>query len=367
MTQTILLLDDETDNIVLMEETLKRKLPGVSTVGFTSPREALAWCAGQEPDLCLIDYKMPEMSGVEFLMRVRQNPAFHGIPMVMITGMSREDVQQVALVSGATEFLNKPINPVDMAARCQNLLKIRQTLCDRRPQAERLGNDVSQAVHGIALREQEIIIGRLVRFSEARDEETGSHMRRMAFLSQMIAREIGEDREFCDMLLQAAPMHDIGKVGIPDRILLKRGPLDPAEWEVMKTHAIIGYDVLKDSDSVLLRMGAEIARSHHEKFDGTGYPLGLKGESIPVVGRIVAVADVFDALVNERPYKKAWVPGDAFDLLRRESGRHFDPVCVEAMLKHIGEVMDIQTAFSEPSRDPDADLHYRPQREVATR
>ncbi len=122
MTQTILLLDDETDNIVLMEETLKRKLRGVSTVGFTSPLEALAWCAGHEPDLCLIDYKMPEMSGIEFLMRVRQNPAFHGIPMVMITGMSREDVQQVALVSGATEFLNKPIDPVDMVVRCQNLL-----------------------------------------------------------------------------------------------------------------------------------------------------------------------------------------------------------------------------------------------------
>lgn len=347
MNQTILLVDDESDNIVLMKETLERKLSAVSTVGFTSPKAALAWCADHEPDLCLIDYKMPEMSGIEFMVRARQNPGFQGIPVVMITGMSPIEIKQVALVSGATEFLSKPIDPADMVARCQNLLALRKSLRDQRDQVDRLGGAVSEAVRGIALREQEVIIRRLVRFSEARDEETGSHMRRMAFLSQMIASETGQNREFSDMLLLAAPMHDIGKVGIPDRILLKPGPLDATEWEVMKTHANIGYEVLKDSDSALLRMGAEIARTHHEKFDGQGYPQGLAGENIPLVGRIVAVADVFDALVNDRPYKKAWAPGDAFDLLRRERGKHFDPVCVDAMLKHIGEVMDIQATFRE--------------------
>ena len=352
MPQTILLLDDEPDNIVLMEETLRRKLGEVSTVGFVSPREALDWCAGHEPDLCLIDYRMPEMSGIEFMVRVRQNPRFNGIPMVMITGMAPEDVRPAALISGATEFLNKPINPAEMVARCRNLLALRQSLCDQRQQVRKLGGEVSEAVRGIAMREQEVIIGRLVRFSEARDEETGGHMRRMAFLSELVAREIGESREFCEMLLLAAPMHDIGKVGIPDRILLKRGSLDAVEWGIMKTHAAIGYDVLKGSDSALLNMGAEIARSHHEKFDGLGYPQGLRGESIPLVGRIVAVADVFDALVNERPYKNAWAPGDAFDFMRRERCKHFDPVCVDAMLKRIGEVMDIETEFSEkPSPD----------------
>lgn len=347
MPQTILLLDDESDNIALMEQTLQRKMRDVLTVSFVSPREALAWCAGNEPDLCLIDYRMPEMSGIEFMARVRQNPRFYGIPIVMITGVAPEDVRPAALVGGATEFLSKPIDPAEMVARCRNLLMLRQTLRDQRRQAHRLGGEVSEAVRGIALREQEIIIGRLARFSEAHDEETGSHMRRMAFLSELIAREIGESREFCDMLLLAAPMHDIGKVGIPDRILLKPGRLDTVEWEVMKTHASIGYDVLKDSDSALLKMGAEIARSHHEKFDGQGYPQALCGESIPLVGRIVAVADVFDALVNERPYKPAWAPGDAFDFLRRERTKHFDPVCVDALLKRISEVMDIENEFRE--------------------
>ena len=353
MNQTILLVDDESDNIVLMEQALQRKLTAISTIGFTSPKAALAWCSANEPDLCLIDYKMPEMSGIEFMVRARQNPSFQGTPVVMITGMPPADVRQVALVSGATEFLSKPIDPADMVARCQNLLTLRQKLREQREQVGRLGGAVSEAVRGIALREQEVIIRRLVRFSEARDEETGSHMRRMAFLSQLIASEMGENREFCDMLLLAAPMHDIGKVGIPDRILLKPGRLDPAEWEIMKTHANIGYDVLKDSDSALLRMGAEIARTHHEKYDGQGYPRGLAGENIPFVGRIVAVADVFDALVNDRPYKKAWAAGDAFDLMRRERGKHFDPACVNAMLRRIGDVMDIQATFRESSSDND--------------
>ncbi|MHB8347223.1 MAG: response regulator [Acidiferrobacterales bacterium] len=366
MPQTILLLDDEPDNIVLMEKTLQRKLRDVSTVSFASPLEALAWCSGNEPDLCLVDYRMPEMSGIEFIVRARQNPRFDGIPMVMVTGVPPDDVRSAALVSGATEFLSKPINPPEMVVRCRNLLALRRSLSDQRQQAYRAGGELSEAVRGIALREQEVIIGRLVRFSEARDEETGSHMRRMAFLSQLIAQEIGEGREFCDLLLLAAPMHDIGKVGIPDRILLKAGRLDAAEWEIMKTHAVIGYDVLKDSDSGLLKMGAEIAHSHHEKFDGLGYPHGLCGESIPLVGRIVAVADVFDALVNERPYKNAWAPGDAFDLMRRERAKHFDPACVDAMLKRIGEVMDIENEFSEKSPSKD-DLESSPLRREASR
>ncbi len=367
MPQSILLLDDEADNIALMEETLQRKLRGASIISFVSPREALAWCAEHEPDLCLIDYKMPEMSGIEFMVRVRQNPRFNGIPIVMITGMSPEDVRPAALISGATEFLSKPINPSEMVARCRNLLALRHSLRDQRQQAHKLGGEVTEAVRGIALREQEIIIDRLVRFSEARDEETGGHMRRMAFLSELIAREIGESREFCDMLLLAAPMHDIGKVGIPDRILLKPGPLDTAEWEIMKTHATIGYDVLKGSDSALLKMGADIAYSHHEKYDGFGYPQGLQGEVIPLVGRIVAVADVFDALVNRRPYKNAWAPGDAFDFLRRERSKHFDPACVDAMLKRISEVMDIATAFGEADSPNGASAVSSPWREVSSR
>ena len=197
------------------------------------------------------------------------------------------------------------------------------------------------------VREQETIIQRLCHLSQVRDEETGSHMHRMAAISQLIASELGTGAEFCDQILLAAPMHDIGKVGIPDKILLKPGRLDAEEWEIMKSHASIGYEVLKDSDSPILKMGADIAHAHHEKFNGEGYPNRLKGENIPLVGRIVAVADVFDALVNKRHYKPAWDYGDAFSLLRRESGLHFDPSCVQALLKRIDGVMDIQQVFSE--------------------
>jgi response regulator RpfG family c-di-GMP phosphodiesterase len=352
MPQTILILDDEEANVVLMEETLRRHLSGVVSVCFTSPREALAWCVLNEPDLCLVDFKMPEMSGIEFTLRARQQPCFQGIPVVMITGMSASEVRQSALAAGVTEFLNKPINPEEVVVRCRNLLALRFSLQGRAKDLSWLAGDMSALPREMLTREQETIIQRLCHLSQVRDEETGNHMHRMAAISQLVAHELGSDNEFCDRILLAAPMHDIGKVGIPDKILLKPGKLNAEEWEIMKSHASIGYDVLKDSDSPILKMGADIAHSHHEKFNGEGYPQRLKGEKIPLVGRIVAVADVFDALVNKRHYKPAWDFGDAFALLRRESGQHFDPGCVHALLKRIDRVMDIQRTFSEDATSP---------------
>jgi response regulator RpfG family c-di-GMP phosphodiesterase len=364
MSQTILILDDEEVNVSLMQETLRRHLPGVESVGFTGPQEALAWCALHEPDLCLVDFKMPQMSGIEFTLRARRQPNFQGTPVVMITGMTAGEVRRSALASGVTEFLHKPINPEEVVVRCRNLLALRSSLQGRRPDVAGLSGDMDNNSCEILVREQETIIQRLCHLSQVRDEETGSHMHRMAAISQLIARELGTDAEFCGQILLAAPMHDIGKVGIPDRILLKPGRLDAAEWEVMKSHASIGYEVLKDSDSPILKLGAEIAHAHHEKYNGEGYPRRLKGESIPLEGRIVAVADVFDALVNKRHYKPAWDMGDAFALLRRESGQHFDPDCVDALLKRIDGVMDIQQAFSEdtPSTQPSPVLVHTTQR-----
>ena len=351
MPQTILILDDEEVNVTLMQETLRRHLPGVESVGFTGPQEALAWCSVHEPDLCLVDFKMPQMSGIEFTLRARQQPSFQGIPVVMITGMTAGEVRHKALVSGVTEFLNKPINPEEVVIRCRNLLALRSNLrASNNTGARWQSNEMASMPREMLVHEQENIIQRLCHLSQVRDEETGSHMHRMAATSQLIARELGSSKEYCDRILLAAPMHDIGKVGIPDKILLKPGKLNVEEWEVMKSHARIGYEVLKDSDSAILKMGAEIAHAHHEKFNGEGYPQGTKGEKIPLEGRIVAVADVFDALVNKRHYKPAWDFGDAFALLRRESGQHFDPDCVQALLKRIDGVMDIQQAFSENTR-----------------
>jgi response regulator RpfG family c-di-GMP phosphodiesterase len=206
---------------------------------------------------------------------------------------------------------------------------------------------MNESAQQLVEQEQAIIIQRLTQLSGYRDEETGNHMRRMAHIAQLVARELGLDARFCDMLLLAAPMHDIGKVGIPDRILLKPGKLDPVERGIMQTHARIGHDLLKDSHSELLRMGAEIALTHHEQYSGEGYPNGLAGEAIPLCGRIVATADVFDALVNARHYKQAWALGDALEFMREQRGRHFDPGCVTALLRRIDEVIDIQKKFSE--------------------
>ena len=340
MSQIILVLDDEPDNVHLIEETIRRNLPGVRTVGFCSPREAAAWCEQNEPDLCLIDFKMPGMSGIEFMALVRRRACFQGVPMIMITGQPDSELQQQALDSGATDFLSKPINIADVVVRSRNHLRLR----------DNLRGGQKESAQQIIEDEQTAIVQRLTRLSGYRDEETGNHMRRMAHISRLIAQELGIDRRYCEMLLLAAPMHDIGKVGIPDHILLKPGPLDRAEWNIMQTHARIGYDLLKGGQSELLRMGAEISLTHHEKYSGEGYPNGFSGETIPLSGRIVATADVFDALVNPRHYKKAWTLGDAINYMRNERGRHFDPGCVTALLRRIDEVVDIQKEFSE---DPD--------------
>jgi response regulator RpfG family c-di-GMP phosphodiesterase len=347
MSQTILILDDEPDNVLLIEETIKRNLPKVRTVGFCSPQAAVAWCEANEPDLCLIDFKMPGMSGIEFMAQVRRRTRFQGVPMIMITGQPSTELQQQALDNGAIDFLSKPINIADVVVRTRNHLRLRESLRDGRQDMSRLERDMKESAQQLVEQEQTLIIQRLTHLSGHRDEETGDHMRRMAHISQLIAQELGLDSRFCDMLLLAAPMHDIGKVGIPDRILLKPGKLDAVERAIMQTHARIGHDLLKDSHSELLRMGAEIALTHHEKFSGEGYPNGLVGEAIPLTGRIVATADVFDALVNARHYKKAWALGDAIDFMRNERGRHFDPGCVAALLRRINEVMDIQKKFSE--------------------
>ncbi|BAV32522.1 divalent ion tolerance protein CutA [Sulfuricaulis limicola] len=359
-------------------------LPGMDTVQtmcFASGGEALAWCRENEPDLCLVDYHMPGMNGIAFITEVRKLPRFGGIPMIMISGAADAELRQRALLSGANDFLTRPVDAEEFKARVYSLLSLRMSLINppdkiagssfgRRSEAtpapgssvvrgeprgggeqrvERLAHDVELLERQALEREHEQIIFKLSRLSSTRDEETGNHMHRVAHISRLIASELGHDEQFCDMIYLAAPMHDIGKVGIPDKILLKPGRLTAEEWEIMKTHTIIGYNVLKDSSSPLLRMGADIAHSHHEKYGGQGYPQGLVGEAIPVVGRIVAVADELDALLSVRPYKHAWNLKDALEQMRRERGRHFDPACIDIMLRHIDAILAIQKKFADAS------------------
>ncbi len=341
----VLIIDDSEINLTLIR-ALVIKLGECEPVLFDNPVKALEWCRSNEPDLVIVDYMMPEMDGLRFIAGFR---ALHGrteIPVLMITANDQKDVRYEALLGGANDFLTKPIDRIEFSARVRNMLALRtgqKFLADR---AAHLANEVAERTREIRDRERELIY-RISRAAEFRDPETGAHIQRMAHYSEIIARGLDLDAATCNLILRAAPMHDVGKIGIRDHILLKPGRLTPQEFEIMKQHATLGYELLKDSGSEILQAGAEIALAHHEKYDGSGYPRGLKGSAIPLFGRIVAVADVFDALTSERPYKKAWSLDDAMRFLEDGRGSHFDPLCVEAFLAGWEDVLEVRQRFRD--------------------
>ncbi|HEX5338017.1 MAG TPA: HD domain-containing phosphohydrolase, partial [Gallionella sp.] len=261
-----------------------------------------------------------------------------------VTANHESSVRHAALAEGVSDFLNKPLDNAEFLVRAKNMLALRKSHKQLSDHAAWLADEVRKATAELLAREQETIIC-LAKAAEYRDPETGAHIQRMAHYSRHIARCMGLPIEQQELLLDAAPMHDIGKVGTPDMILLKPGKLTPEEFSIMKQHATIGHAVLSTSKSPLLKVAAEIAHTHHEKFDGSGYPRGLAGAAIPLFGRIVAVADVFDALTSERPYKKAWEVELAKQFLRDSAGSHFDPACVEAFFADWDAVMEIKNRF----------------------
>ncbi|OGT15868.1 MAG: two-component system response regulator [Gallionellales bacterium RIFOXYB12_FULL_54_9] len=341
----VVVVDDTPINITLLSH-LVGKLEDSVALGFTVPQRGLDWCTQNIPDLVIVDYMMPELDGIEFVRRFRATPGREDIPVLMVTANSHIDVRHQALEAGANDFLTKPIDKAEFMARSRNMLSLRRSQRKLADHAAWLAEEVKKATAEILARERETII-RLSKAADSRDPETGAHILRMAHFSKHIAKRMGMSEEDQDMLLEASPMHDIGKVGIPDNILLKQGRLDVAEFEIMKRHSILGYGILNGSQSMMLQVAAQIALHHHEKFDGTGYPTGLAGEAIPVFARICAVADVFDALTSARPYKKAWEDDRAIALLREGAGSHFDPVCVDAFLSDWNEVMVIRNQFKD--------------------
>ncbi len=313
---------------------------------YESPQEALERAKHRLPDLIITDYRMPEMDGVEFTRRLRAVPALADVPVVVITVVEDRRVRQQALESGATDFLTRPIDPHEFQARCRNLLSLRHSQKNLRDRAQWLEAQVAKATRDIHARERETLI-KLAKAGEYRDEHTGNHIYRMARLSRLIAESLGLSALECEEIELTAPMHDLGKIGIPDHILQKPGPLTHQEWLIMQTHPVIGHDILTDSPSRFLSMGATIALHHHERYDGKGYPHGLAGTSIPLPARIVAVADVFDALTSVRPYKPAWTFEDGLAYIRTHTGAHFDPDCAQAFLSREDEVREISRRFSD--------------------
>jgi two-component system, response regulator RpfG len=343
---TVFIVDDRSAARSLLEGLARSLAPGIEVESFADPRLALERTGRCIPDLIITDYRMPAMDGIEFTRRLRALEALADVPIVIITVVEDRKIRQQALESGATDFLTRPIDPHECRARCRNLLALRRSQKLLGNRAERLEAEVAYATREIHARERETLI-KLARAGEYRDEHTGNHVLRMARFSGLIARELGLNGQECEDIEFTAPMHDLGKIAIPDNILLKPDVLTPYEWQIMKTHPVIGHDILADSPSRYLRMGAQIALCHHERFDGEGYPNQLAGEAIPQAARIVSVADVFDALTSERPYKRPWTLDAALHFVQEKSGSHFDPECAGAFLRRIDEVRGIMRQYCD--------------------
>lgn len=339
---TVLIVDDEIVNTMLLKALIEEEFKNVHT--YTDPLEALKAFKKNPSDIIIVDYNMPCMDGVEFIKKAKKaNP---DVLSIMVTANTNDDVMLNALSSGANDFITKPISIYAFQFRIKNMAYLQASHKLTKKFNETLAIRVDEATQALKKREYETLKV-LSKAAEYKDPETGSHIARVSHYSKLIAKEIGLSQDEQNVLYYAAPLHDIGKIGIHDEILLKPGKLTPDEFEIMKTHSIKGVEILKCSESIFLQAGEIIAGAHHEKWDGTGYPKGLKGEEIPIYGRIVAVADVFDALTSIRPYKKAWSFTDAMELLKKESSKHFDPNIVKTFVSLESEVREIFEKFQE--------------------
>jgi len=336
-------IDDERHNLLLIEAMAGEM--GLAVESHAEPRAAVAAFNGGDFDLVFVDYMMPDMDGIAVVKAIRETRP--DIPIIMITAIAHDnDLKLQALKAGATEFLNKPLNVAEFKARTANLMEPRRSQLLLRDRAKLLESEVAKATEKIRTREHETleVLGRAAEF---KDEETGAHVSRVGYYSRMLARCAGESEESQEIIFNAAPLHDIGKIGISDIILTKPTALSPAEESSMQKHPEIGYTMLRDAESQYLKAGAVISLAHHEKFDGTGYPGKLKGNDIHLYGRIVAIADVFDALCSRRPYKEPWPMDRILAHLREQRGRHFDPVLLDHFLDRMDEVMTIFNSIRE--------------------
>ncbi|TMO73179.1 two-component system response regulator [Pseudoalteromonas sp. S3776] len=320
----ILIVDDEPANLKVMREVLGNQY----RMSFAkSGAAALALLEKEQPKLILLDIMMPDMNGFEVCQILKSTPTLSHIPIIFVTALGDESDEFKGFELGAVDYITKPISPAIVRARVKTHLSL--------VQAEQLKQAHVDLVH------------RLGRAAEYKDTDTGEHIARMSQYSKLLALEFGMGEQQAELLRQAAPMHDVGKIGIPDAILLKPGRLTPDEFDHMKQHAAIGAQILANSSSPLLQLAHKLAIEHHEKWDGSGYPNGLKGEQISVEGRIVAIADVFDALTSKRPYKEAWSVEEALEHMQAQAGKHFDPDLINLFVNKLDGIIAIKNAYQE--------------------
>ncbi|WMJ69066.1 two-component system response regulator [Stenotrophomonas sp. 24(2023)] len=350
-TLNIVIVDDQTSARTMLRHVIEDIAPELSVHDFGDPLTALAWCETHAVDLLLLDYRMPEMDGLEFARRFRRLPKHRDIPVILITVVGDEPIRQAALEAGVIDFLVKPIRPRELRARCYNLLQLRQQTENVKQRALSLEQRLLASMHEVEERERETL-SRLARAIEFRDAGTSAYLERMARVAGLIAEQLGLPEEEVKLIEMAAPLHDMGKIAIPDAVLLKPGKLNDEELAIMRRHPRIGHELLSGSQNRFIQVGALIALRHHERYDGSGYPDGLVGDAIPLEARIVAVADVFDALISPRPYKEAWTLDASLAYLYAQRGRLFDPRCVDALMRGREQLKEICAQHSTASTRP---------------
>jgi len=342
----ILIVDDQPGNLMLLDKLLKKE-GFINIFAISDSREVEAVYLQESPDIVLLDLNMPHLDGFQVMARLREIDP-EGAAILVLTAQMDQETRLRALKSGARDFIAKPFDRHEVMARIRNQLEVR--LLYRKLSGQNV--DLEQLV---AERTQELldtrleVVRRLGRACEFRDNETGSHIERMSRYAHLLALKAGLGEDEADKILSASPMHDVGKIGIADAILLKPGKLNPEEFEEIKKHPAIGGHILTGSDSALIKLAELIALTHHEKWDGSGYPQGLKADEIPIAGRITAIADVFDALTTIRPYKKAWEVSDAADFILKNSGSHFDPKLALLFVQALPEMLVIRAQFPDNS------------------
>ncbi len=347
-------MDDRIENIDLLEAYLAPE--GYEVVQATNGFETLEKIDSGTIDLVLLDVMMPGMDGFEVTRRIRHEKKNMLLPIILVTALRESEDRIKGIDSGCDDFISKPFDKVELLARVRSLLKVKAY-------NDLLGTYRQELEAGIAARTAELTgafetiksasletIYRLSMASEYKDQDTGAHIERMSLYSAAVARRMGLDEKAVETILYASPMHDLGKIGVPDGILTKPAMLDALEWEIMKQHTVMGSRILAGSDAEFIKLGETIARSHHEKWDGSGYPDGLAGEQIPISARIAAIADVFDALTAKRPYKEPFPVEKSFAILREGRGSHFDPAVVDAFFAIQDEILAIKKRFDDDDR-----------------
>jgi putative two-component system response regulator len=347
-------------NVIIVDDTpfdlhqmvrLVESIEGVKTHGFLRMADALAWCGEERADLVIVDYLMPGQDGFDFVRQLRADVRHAGVPIFLVTGFDEPRARKHAAELGIRDVFTKPVDSGRFVERTRGQLNGQPEAPAPAPAFPGAGRRGVSAPSQYAT-EQELVT-RLFRCVQLREPGAAVRASRVAHYSRLIGSALGLARADQQTLFRAAPLLDIGKMALPDAILFKQGRLAPAEYEQVKRHAVDGYNLLRDSELPVMRAAAEIALSHHEKWDGSGYPRGLRQKSIPLFGRIAAVADVFAAVTVARPYAEAWSLEEGRELVRRASGIHFDPVCVQCFLESWDEIVSIQEYFgADPLSEP---------------